>query len=66
MLNEIGSEDLVGELIRSVLSLVVARFRPSSDKLSFQTPRRGVDIYPYACIVVLPACVRKGLLVIVL
>lgn len=31
MLNEIGGEDLVGKLIRLMLSLVVARFRPSSD-----------------------------------
>jgi hypothetical protein len=31
MLNEIGSEDLVGKLIRLVLNLLVARFRPSSD-----------------------------------
>jgi len=31
MLNEIGGEDLVGNLIRFILSLVVARFRPSND-----------------------------------
>lgn len=31
MLNETGGEDLVGKFIGLVLSLVVARFRPSSD-----------------------------------
>jgi len=48
MLNEIGGEDLVGKLIRLVLSLVVARFRPSNDGNSVSKHRvEGFDIFPY-------------------
>lgn len=39
MLNAIGGEDPVGKLIRLVLSLVVARFRPSNDGKSVSKHR---------------------------
>jgi hypothetical protein len=51
MLNEIGGEDLVGKLIRLVLSLVVARFRPSNDGNSVSKHRieRLTFIHMIAC-----------------
>jgi len=42
MLNEMGNEDLVGELMRSVLSFVAARFQSSDDETRFpNTVSRG-------------------------
>jgi len=56
MLKEIGSEDLIGELIRSVLSLVAARFRPSSDQT--QVSRHRVEGLTFIRMLVrCPACV---------
>jgi len=56
MLNEIGGDDLVEKLIRSVLSLVVARFRPSHDGNSVSKHRveRLTFIRIFVCC---PACV---------
>jgi hypothetical protein len=58
MLNEIGGEDLVGKLIRLVLTLVVARFRPSKDGKSVSKHRvEGLTfIHVLVCC---PVCVEN-------
>ena len=58
MLNEIGGEELVGKLIRLVLTLVVARFRPSNDGklVSKHRVERLTFIHVLVCC---PVCVEN-------
>ena len=52
MLNEIGSENLVGKFIRLVLSLVVARFRASNGRNLARHRVEGLTfIRTYLCVV---------------